>query len=108
MVNKSIDLTAMLRASRQVEAKHHQIHNLQNRLQAQMNDLASRWQGSGSPALQSGHRAFDTEFEKVKAGLDEIHHKLVEALNSAGATTRSTRRQPLGSMTSATLTQERT
>lgn len=84
MVNKSVDRAAMQKATQQIETKHQQIYSLQNRLQGQMNDLASRWQGNASIAFQNGYRAFDTEFEKVKVGLDEIHHKLVETLKQYG------------------------
>ena len=78
MVNKSVDRELMAKAAQQIEAKHQQIHTLQTRLQGQMGDLASRWQGNASTAFQKGYSMFDSEFEKVKQGLDKIHTSLVE------------------------------
>lgn len=68
----------MAKAAQQIEAKHQQIHQLQSRLQGQMTDLSSRWVGNASTAFQRGYSQFDTEFEKVKQGLDKIHTALVE------------------------------
>ncbi|MGV8846467.1 WXG100 family type VII secretion target [Tessaracoccus sp.] len=78
MGNKSVDRAAMAKAAQQIEAKHQQIHQLQSRLQGQMTDLSSRWVGNASTAFQRGYSQFDTEFEKVKQGLDKIHTALVE------------------------------
>lgn len=84
MGDKSVDRAAMQKATQQIETKHQQIHRLQTRLQGQMGDLASRWHGNASNAFQRGYRAFDSEFEKVKAGLDTIHGQLVETLREYG------------------------
>lgn len=84
MGDKSVDRAAMQKATQQIETKHQQIHSLQTRLQGQMGDLASRWHGNASNAFQRGYRAFDSEFEKVKAGLDTIHGQLVETLREYG------------------------
>lgn len=84
MNQKSVDRAAMQKATAQIELKHQQIHSLQTRLQGQMGDLASRWHGNASTAFQSGYRQFDTEFEKVKAGLDKIHDQLVQTLREYG------------------------
>ena len=78
MGEKSVDRAAMQKATQQIETKHQQIHTLQTRLQGQMGDLASRWQGNASTAFQKGYSMFDSEFEKVKQGLDKIHTSLVE------------------------------
>lgn len=84
MGDKSVDRAAIQKATQQIETKHQQIHSLQTRLQGQMGDLASRWHGNASNAFQRGYRAFDSEFEKVKAGLDTIHGQLVETLREYG------------------------
>ena len=68
----------MATAAQQIEAKHQHIHTLQERLQGQMVDLSGRWQGQASAAFQRGYSQFDTEFEKVKQGLDKVHSSLVE------------------------------
>lgn len=78
MGNKSVDRSAMAKAAQQIEAKHQEIHSLQKKLQDQMADLSSRWQGNASFAFQREYSQFDTEFEKVKQGLDRIHTALVE------------------------------
>lgn len=78
MGNKSVDRAQMAKAAQQIEAKHQQIHQLQARLQGQMTDLATRWTGQASSMFQRGYGQFDTEFEKVKQGLDKIHTSLVE------------------------------
>ena len=49
-----------------------------------MTDLSSRWHGNASTTFQQGYRQFDTEFEKVKQGLDKIHTSLVETLREYG------------------------
>lgn len=84
MGEKSVDRAAMQKATQQIETKHQQIHALQNRLQGQMADLGSRWHGNASTAFQNGYRAFDSEFEKVKQGLDSIHVSLVQTLREYG------------------------
>lgn len=84
MGDKSVDRAAMQRATQQIEAKHQQIHQLQARLQGQMSDLSVRWQGNASMAFQRGYQQFDSEFEKVKGGLDKIHTSLVETLREYG------------------------
>ncbi len=78
MGNKSVDLAAMAKAAQQIEAKHQQIHQLQSRLQGQMTDLSSRWAGNASTTFHHSYSQFDTEFEKIKQGLDKIHSALVE------------------------------
>lgn len=80
MGNKSVDRAAMSKAAQQIETKHQQIHTLQTRLQGQMTDLKSRWTGNASDAFQRGYQAFDSEFEKVKQGLDTIHGQLQDTL----------------------------
>lgn len=72
------DSAAMAIAAQQIEAKHQQIHQLQERLEGQMANLSTRWQGNASAAFQHGYSRFDTEFERVKQGLDRIHSSLVE------------------------------
>ena len=72
---------------------------LQNRLQGQMADLGSRWHGNASTAFQNGYRAFDSEFEKVKQGLDSIHVSLVQTQREYGvreAETQATDNQIAG------------
>ena len=78
MGTKSSDLAAMARAAQQIEAKHQQIHQLQRRLQGEMTDLSTQWAGKTSIAFQRGYSQFDTEFEKVKQGLDKVHTALVK------------------------------
>ena len=85
MGDKSVDRAAMQKATQQIETKHQQIHTLQTRLQGQMTDLSSRWHGYASTAFQRGYQQFDSEFEKVKQGLDKIHTSLVETLREYGA-----------------------
>lgn len=85
MADKSVDRAAMQKATQQIETKHQQIHQLQTRLQGQMTDLSSRWHGNASTAFQQGYQQFDSEFEKVKQGLDKIHTSLVETLREYGA-----------------------
>ncbi len=78
MDDTSVDCAAMARAAQQIEAKHQQIHMLQERLQGQMVKLSSRWPGDASAAFQHRYSKFDTEFERVKQGLDRVHTSLVE------------------------------
>jgi len=93
MDDTSAECTAMAMAAQQIEAKHQQIHSLQERLQGQMVNLSTRWRGNDSAAFQRGYSQFDTEFERVKQGLDRVHTSLVETsrehhlenLNSASA-----------------------
>lgn len=66
------------KAVRQIEAKHHQIHVLQNRLHGQMMLLNGRWSGKAARVFQRDYSRFDTEFEKVKQSLDRIHVALIE------------------------------
>lgn len=68
----------MATAAHQIEAKHQQIHTLQERLQVEMTSLSSRWHGQGFLAFQHRYSKFDTEFERVKQGLDRVHGALVE------------------------------
>lgn len=70
----------MHRATQQIDAKHRAIHDLQGRLRDRMVELSTRWHGQASNEFQRGYREFDTEFEKVKAGLDTIHTQLVQTL----------------------------
>lgn len=79
MGNRPGERAAVARAAQQVEEKHQQIHTLQTLLQNQMLDLSSRWSGSAATAFQRDYSQFDTEFEKVKQGLDKIHSALVES-----------------------------
>lgn len=72
------DRTAMARAARLIEAKHQQIHALQERLGSQMMSMSQRWHGQTSAEIQYAYSKFDTEFERVKQGLDSIHISLVE------------------------------
>lgn len=72
------DSAAMARAARQVEAKHQQIHALQERLESEMLRLSQHWHGKRSAEFQYAYSKFDTEFERVKQGLDTIHISLVE------------------------------
>lgn len=72
------DCAAMAKAAQQIEAKHQQIHMLQERLQDQMMRLSSSWRGQAFIAFQYRYSKFDTEFERVKQGLDRVHTSLVE------------------------------
>lgn len=74
-------------AVQQIEARHHQIHVLQTRLHAQMLELNGRWSGKAALAFQRKYSQFDTEFEKVKQCLDEIHVALVETQHADDRTT---------------------
>lgn len=78
MGDRAEDCAAMAKAARQIEAKHQQIHMLQERLQGQMMRLSSHWHGHAFAAFQHRYSKFDTEFEKVKQGLDRVHTSLVE------------------------------
>ena len=78
MDDTSAERRAMTVAAQQIEAKHQQIHRLQERLQGQMVNLSTRWHGKDSAAFQRGYSKFDTELERVKQGLDRIHNSLVE------------------------------
>ncbi len=95
MGDEEADREAMIRAAQQIEAKHQQIHTLQQRLQKQMINLSTRWPRNFSAAFQRRYSRFDTEFERVKQGLDRIHTSLVEDsrqhLPHGGATGASTR-----------------
>lgn len=74
----SADQAAMATAAEQVEAKHHQIHQLQTHLESRMANLQSRWHGNASAQFQRGYSYFDTELEKIKQGLELIHTALME------------------------------
>ena len=78
MGDEFVDCAAMTKAAHQIEAKHQQIHLLQQRLQGKMMRLSTRWHGNASAAFQHRYSKFDTEFERVKQGLDKIHSSLVE------------------------------
>ncbi len=79
MGDKSADWAAMATAAQQIEAKHQQIHTLQERLEGQMVQLSARWHGHASAAFQREYSNFDTEFERVKQDLDKVHTSLIEA-----------------------------
>ena len=76
--NKQVDRAEMKKAADQIEAKHQAIHQLQTQLNGQINSLRSGWSGQASDAFYKAYTQFDGEFEKVKAGLDEVHGKLVD------------------------------
>lgn len=75
---------AMLHAIHEAEATHQKIHTLQLRLDSHLNNLFARNRGDASVAVQRSYRDFDTESERVKAGLEDIHKSLVEALKRGG------------------------
>lgn len=72
------DCAAMVIAAQQIEVRHQQIHHLQARLEQQMVSLSTRWPGNTSAVFQRSYSKFDTEFERVKQGLDKLHSSLVE------------------------------
>lgn len=78
MGNKSVDRAQMAKAAQQIDTKHQEIHKLQDGLRQEMEILKTRWTGRASDAFQQGYRSFDSEFEKVKQGLDTIHNQLVQ------------------------------
>ena len=69
----------MQKAAGQIEQKHQEIHSLQTTLHTQVEDLRRGWVGQASDAFYKAYTQFDSEFEKVKAGLDDIHSKLVDS-----------------------------
>ena len=76
MAPKRADNPVMAQAAGQVETKHQQIHDLQIRLQKQLPALASRWGASEVNTFQHDYSQFDSEFERVKQGLDMVHASL--------------------------------
>ena len=76
MAPKRADNPVMAQAAGQVETKHQQIHDLQIRLQKQLPALASRWGASEFNTFQHDYSQFDSEFERVKQGLDMVHASL--------------------------------
>lgn len=76
MAPKYADNPVMAQAAGQVETKHQQIHDLQIRLQKQLPTLASHWEAHEFNTFQHDYSQFDSEFERVKQGLDMVHASL--------------------------------
>lgn len=72
-----VNRASMQTAAGQIEDAHGAIHGIQNTLSADVTQLRSGWRGQASDAFYGAYTQFDGEFEKVKAGLDDIHTKLV-------------------------------
>lgn len=77
--NQTVDRAEMKKAAEQIDASHQGIHQIQNTLSNQINDLRAGWTGQASDAFYRAYSQFDDEFQKVKAGLEEIHGKLVSS-----------------------------
>lgn len=87
MAREHVENPVVAEAAAQIEVKHQQIHDLQARLQKQLPALAARWNMHEFTAFQRDYSHFDSEFERVKQGLDMIHASLtgqVEVPASAG------------------------
>ena len=76
MAPEHADNPVMAQAAGQVETKHQQIHDLQIRLQRQLPVLAARWGAHEFTVFQHDYSQFDSEFERVKQGLDMVHASL--------------------------------
>ncbi len=76
MAPKHAGNLAMTKAAGQVEAKHQEIHALQQRLQRQLPDLASRLGVREFNTFHHDYIQFDSEIERVKQGLDMVHASL--------------------------------
>ena len=74
--HKVLDNPVMARAAGQVETKHQQIHDLQLKLQKQLPALATHWSVNEFNTFQRDYSQFDSEFERVKQGLDMVHASL--------------------------------
>lgn len=77
--NQQVDRAEMKKAAQQIEAKHQAIHQLQAQLNGQISSLKAGWVGNAADAFVKAYSEFDREFEKVKAGLEDIHGKLVQS-----------------------------
>ena len=76
MAREHVENPVVAEAAAQIEVKHQQIHDLQARLQKQLPALAARWNMHEFTAFQRDYSHFDSEFERVKQGLDMIHASL--------------------------------
>ena len=76
MAPEHADNPVMAQAAGQVETKHQQIHDLQIRLQKQLPALAAHWDAHEFTVFQHDYSRFDSEFERVKQGLDMVHASL--------------------------------
>ena len=76
MAPKRADNPVMAQAAGQVETKHQQIHDLQIRLQKQLPALATHWSVNEFNTFQRDYSQFDSEFERIKQGLDMVHASL--------------------------------
>ena len=77
--NQQVDRAEMKKAADQIDSSHQGIHQIQTTLSNQINELRIGWTGQASDAFYRAYSQFDDEFQKVKAGLEEIHGKLVDS-----------------------------
>ena len=82
--NTTVDPTEMATAAEQIEEKAGQIHQAQQALGTQIQNLMAHWQGNTANAFLRAYRDVDAQFSIVQQQLENVHEKLV------GSQSRST------------------
>jgi WXG100 family type VII secretion target len=75
--NTTVDRAEMAKAAQQIEEKAGQIHQTQQTLGNQIQNLMGRWQGNAANAFLRAYQDFDGQFSVVQQQLENIHEKLV-------------------------------
>lgn len=77
--NQQVDRAEMAKAAQQIEAKHQALHGVQQTLMGQMETLSGGWSGNAATAFMQAHDAVNKQIDRVQAGLETIHGKLVDS-----------------------------
>ena len=75
--NTTVDRAEMAKAAQQIEEKAGPIHQTQQNLGNQIQNLMGRWQGNAANAFLRAYQDFDAQFGVVQQQLENIHEKLV-------------------------------
>lgn len=75
--NTTVDRAEMAKAAQQIEEKAGEIHQTQQALGNQIQNLMTRWQGNAANAFLRAYQDFDAQFGVVQQQLENIHEKLV-------------------------------
>jgi len=74
----TVDRAEMAKAASQIEEKAQQIHQTQQTLGGNVEQLMVKWQGNAANAFLRSYEDFDRQFGVVQQQLENIHGKLVD------------------------------